>query len=49
MEAAPTSVTCLRGRHKWRELKPDSMALLRGELVMRQRCERCGKERNRAR
>ena len=23
------------------------MALVRGEVVMRQRCERCGKERNR--
>jgi hypothetical protein len=42
-------MTCLRGRHKWREVKPDSLALLRGEVVMRQRCERCGKERNKAR
>lgn len=49
MRKQQTSMTCLRGRHKWREVEPDSLALLRGEVVMRQRCERCGKERNKAR
>ncbi len=43
------AMSCLRGRHRWKQAKPDSLALLRGEVVLRQQCERCGKERNRAR
>ncbi len=43
------SISCLRGRHKWLQVKPDRLALLRGEVITHQRCERCGRERTKAR
>ncbi len=45
----PADLTlCRNGHHKWKVVKSDPFAVQRGELITRYRCERCGKEKNRA-
>ena len=44
----PNQTLCRNGHHKWRPVNSDPVAVHRGELITRFRCERCGKEKTKA-
>ncbi len=45
----PAKLTlCRNGHHKWKIMTADPFAVHRGELITRYRCERCGREKNKA-